>query len=155
MTDDEMRAYLRDFGVKHVDDKALDVAEAWAAMIAALGFETLKADVARAMSKGYIEPDFYSIKEFHADLQMARGAPDGLAVFADAGLGPFESTLEALADWSWGDETDIGEDPDLEEDDAPAAEPVFPVVNPFRDVGRNDPCPCGSGKKFKKCCLAA
>ncbi|GAF75123.1 unnamed protein product, partial [marine sediment metagenome] len=19
-------------------------------------------------------------------------------------------------------------------------------------VGRNDPCPCGSGKKFKKCC---
>jgi hypothetical protein len=21
-------------------------------------------------------------------------------------------------------------------------------------VGRNDPCPCGSGKKFKKCCLA-
>ncbi|XBO30381.1 SEC-C metal-binding domain-containing protein [Paraburkholderia fungorum] len=22
-------------------------------------------------------------------------------------------------------------------------------------VGRNDPCPCGSGKKFKKCCGAA
>jgi hypothetical protein len=21
-------------------------------------------------------------------------------------------------------------------------------------IGRNDPCPCGSGKKFKKCCLA-
>ncbi|EBS5636356.1 YecA family protein, partial [Salmonella enterica subsp. enterica serovar Oranienburg] len=20
-------------------------------------------------------------------------------------------------------------------------------------VGRNDPCPCGSGKKFKQCCL--
>ncbi len=25
--------------------------------------------------------------------------------------------------------------------------------NPYRNVGRNDPCPCGSGKKFKKCCL--
>ncbi len=23
----------------------------------------------------------------------------------------------------------------------------------YSDVGRNDPCPCGSGKKFKKCCL--
>jgi len=27
---------------------------------------------------------------------------------------------------------------------------------PFRrsdpKVGRNDPCPCGSGRKFKKCC---
>jgi len=21
-------------------------------------------------------------------------------------------------------------------------------------TGRNDPCPCGSGKKYKKCCLA-
>ncbi|MDP6668218.1 MAG: SEC-C metal-binding domain-containing protein [Dehalococcoidia bacterium] len=22
-----------------------------------------------------------------------------------------------------------------------------------RKVGRNAPCPCGSGKKYKKCCL--
>ena len=27
-----------------------------------------------------------------------------------------------------------------------------PAHNPMRDVGRNDPCPCGSGKKYKKCC---
>ncbi len=27
------------------------------------------------------------------------------------------------------------------------------VQNDSRRVGRNDPCPCGSGKKFKKCCL--
>jgi uncharacterized protein YecA (UPF0149 family) len=31
----------------------------------------------------------------------------------------------------------------------------FPVFNANRDIGRNDPCPCGSGKKFKKCCLKA
>ena len=24
----------------------------------------------------------------------------------------------------------------------------------YTDVGRNDPCPCGSGAKFKKCCMA-
>jgi hypothetical protein len=23
----------------------------------------------------------------------------------------------------------------------------------YSDVDRNDPCPCGSGKKFKKCCM--
>jgi len=23
----------------------------------------------------------------------------------------------------------------------------------YTDVGRNDPCPCGSGLKFKKCCM--
>ncbi|MFO7871567.1 MAG: anaerobic sulfatase maturase [Kiritimatiellia bacterium] len=32
-----------------------------------------------------------------------------------------------------------------------------PRINPadYPDVGRNDPCPCGSGKKFKKCCGSA
>ena len=33
------------------------------------------------------------------------------------------------------------------------AEKPKPVVNANR-VGRNDACPCGSGKKFKKCCGA-
>lgn len=27
-----------------------------------------------------------------------------------------------------------------------------PYVNPYAGIGRNDPCPCGSGKKYKKCC---
>jgi len=27
-----------------------------------------------------------------------------------------------------------------------------PVVKKEKKVGRNDPCPCGSGKKYKKCC---
>ena len=25
--------------------------------------------------------------------------------------------------------------------------------NPAASIGRNDPCPCGSGKKYKHCCL--
>lgn len=33
-------------------------------------------------------------------------------------------------------------------------EPKKPVVKSTK-VGRNDPCPCGSGKKYKKCCGAA
>ena len=32
--------------------------------------------------------------------------------------------------------------------------PAFSTDMPdYHNVGRNDPCPCGSGKKFKKCCL--
>ncbi len=27
-----------------------------------------------------------------------------------------------------------------------------PFVRPEPKIGRNDPCPCGSGKKYKKCC---
>ncbi|MBQ9694362.1 MAG: YchJ family protein [Kiritimatiellae bacterium] len=27
-----------------------------------------------------------------------------------------------------------------------------PIVRDTPKIGRNDPCPCGSGKKYKKCC---
>ncbi len=33
----------------------------------------------------------------------------------------------------------------------PAAEPIAPFVREAPKVGRNDPCPCGSGKKYKQC----
>jgi preprotein translocase subunit SecA len=38
---------------------------------------------------------------------------------------------------------------------ATEAAAVQPVVREGPKVGRNEPCPCGSGKKFKKCCGAA
>ena len=51
---------------------------------------------------------------------------------------------------------------------APLAHPIWPLIlifltslltylvfktEKYEDVGRNDPCPCGSGKKYKKCCM--
>ncbi len=35
------------------------------------------------------------------------------------------------------------------------AAPGVTMVRQGPNVGRNDPCPCGSGKKHKKCCLGA
>ena len=29
---------------------------------------------------------------------------------------------------------------------------VGTIIKYDRRVGRNEPCPCGSGKKYKKCC---
>ena len=37
------------------------------------------------------------------------------------------------------------------EDEEPLPPPVEPI-HADKNVGRNDPCPCGSGKKYKKCC---
>jgi preprotein translocase subunit SecA len=34
---------------------------------------------------------------------------------------------------------------------AKAATVVKDKADPYADAGRNDPCPCGSGKKYKKC----
>ena len=52
---------------------------------------------------------------------------------------------------------------ELPEEAQPAAQPMFfshggdgaapePKQRQQKKTGRNDPCPCGSGKKFKKCC---
>jgi hypothetical protein len=39
---------------------------------------------------------------------------------------------------------------------SPASQPARPLPAPRtasgEKVGRNDPCPCGSGKKYKRCC---
>ena len=39
-----------------------------------------------------------------------------------------------------------------------SADSIMPLMGPklvagARKVGRNSPCPCGSGKKYKQCCL--
>jgi len=41
---------------------------------------------------------------------------------------------------------------DDDEDDDPYYIPQQPFVRESRKIGRNEPCPCGSGKKYKKCC---
>ena len=40
--------------------------------------------------------------------------------------------------------------PTSEPESAPL--PISPIRHETKRIGRNDPCPCGSGKKFKKCC---
>jgi hypothetical protein len=37
--------------------------------------------------------------------------------------------------------------------DDSADEYALPYMRETPKTGRNDPCPCGSGKKYKKCCL--
>jgi hypothetical protein len=53
----------------------------------------------------------------------------------------FEDEMEEDADWRpWDDGADESE--------------LLPIRTEPK-IGRNDPCPCGSGKKYKKCCMNA
>jgi HEAT repeat protein len=65
----------------------------------------------------------------------------------------------------WDDE-DVGDDasdidlgwdaprfPGLGQDDDERDERSGRIIHTGPRIGRNDPCPCGSGKKYKKCCL--
>ncbi len=65
----------------------------------------------------------------------------------------FGDTVEELSRWyGFSDEARADRERYLQEIETELAEHE-PYRNPFRGVGRNDPCPCGSGKKFERCCL--
>jgi uncharacterized protein len=61
----------------------------------------------------------------------------------------------AVYDYFW--EARQGDwEPDEEDGAAEDGGPLYELQTPYRretpKVGRNDPCPCGSGKKYKRCC---
>ena len=49
--------------------------------------------------------------------------------------------------------TDIADQQQSAIDASQADRKIEPIRNRQERVGRNDPCPCGSGKKFKNCCM--
>jgi uncharacterized protein YecA (UPF0149 family) len=51
-----------------------------------------------------------------------------------------------------GEDTEPGED-ELEYEPTFMDEVELPCARSTPKTGRNEPCPCGSGKKHKKCCL--
>jgi len=68
-----------------------------------------------------------------------------------------EQVLARMREWFVDDESDGS---DLEDDDVFARDDELayvplelPHVRDAPKIGRNDACPCGSGEKYKKCCL--
>lgn len=65
-----------------------------------------------------------------------------------------ERTTERKSLFSFLEDSD-DEESDYDLDDSefiPQSSPSAPIIKPEK-IGRNEPCPCGSGKKYKKCCL--
>jgi hypothetical protein len=121
---------------------------AWLEAIALLGWRDLAPLVDQAWDEGRIPEDMMDRANFESDLAEAERAPGDIERFRTANLGYIEDVLESL---QWTDRGNEG----LPDEDGfdPAYDIQQPYRNPLRDIGRNDPCPCGSGKKYKKCCL--
>jgi hypothetical protein len=94
------------------------------------------------------EKDFSEFDRPFADPQYLE---DELDEFDDAGAVPNDfgsgDPLAGLASYS--EVAKLRAEPSEFDDDLYPQ----PIVRLDPKVGRNDPCPCGSGKKFKKCCL--
>jgi Protein of unknown function (DUF1186)/SEC-C motif len=120
----------------------------WMVAAGLLGLTSLDTQVRAAFADQLIDPTMCGVDAWEALVAAAHAAPDDPARFDNEGVGYIDDIYESLSWVTWNDAEN-----DEEEDDA--APPMQPVRNPLRNVGRNDPCPCGSGKKYKKCCLPA
>jgi uncharacterized protein YecA (UPF0149 family) len=111
--------------------------------------------VRRAERHEKFDSILYERSEFEEMLTEAEQAPHDKSRFVKMGIGYIDDVLAELSP-SPEEELDLDKIGWGVNDDEPFEEPVAqPVINPMRHVGRNDPCPCGSGKKAKRCCLAA
>ena len=120
------------------DDAQAAVEEApvwsgWEETVAHLGFRDLAPRVAAARADGRITDEISDADWFKEALRKAETKPNDRDRLGPYQYGYLDDPIETL-DWTV---EGAGE----------------PQRNPLKDVGRNDPCPCGSGKKFKKCCL--
>lgn len=115
----------------------------WEAAIALLGYEDLVPRAEAAHADARLLGDMAGPEWCREQAAQAAAAPEDRARFERDALGEIGHPVDEFDYFLSG--------PD--EETEPAGDE--PVRNPLRDVGRNDPCPCGSGRKFKKCCLAA
>lgn len=129
---------------------------AWAECIAALGLVQIEPSVRAVFDKGLITPDHSRIEDFTQRLQgtVDAGRPEWLTNSSSNTL--ITDTIAELEPW-------YCFTPEYLAKKASGRLNVLSSLmpragDPFNSVftgktGRNDACPCGSGKKFKKCCL--
>lgn len=100
----------------------------------------------KIISEGRADEDAFSLEELDAERKLFKPESwrEELLELQD---GPIEDAAAEIEPW-------FSEDGDDDEyDDDGNWIPSEPVEQLKSDkVGRNDPCPCGSGKKHKKCC---
>jgi uncharacterized protein len=129
----------------------------WVLAIALLGLEALSGVVRQAFGRGLIEPMVMGYDDFRRDLERTLADPERMAGFQYYQIGPLEDAIGELSGWyAFSDAAKQDEErwaTSPEDVRLPFADAPQSFVDPFKGVGRNDPCPCGSGKKFKKCCL--
>jgi hypothetical protein len=134
----------------------------WQSAIALLGLVELKPLVEQAFARGFISLGWLGFEDFEQDLQQGIDDPAALLRQSDGEYDLFGDTIDELSTWDCFRPEDTRLRPEdtrrREREDVRRNVVLWragTAVNRYKNVGRNDPCPCGSGRKFKKCCLSA
>jgi hypothetical protein len=152
----EHRATIEDFFRSFLarnPNAPTDVLTGWMDAIADLGLEDMTEDVRALFEQGLIPPDYCDFGHFLEDLQAtldADGAPANRRyrnlLISDA--------IDELSEWHCYTDAFLAAQKTRKVSNEVRVAPwTEAFMSPTPKIGRNDPCPCGSGKKFKKCCL--
>jgi hypothetical protein len=157
---DATEGFLRRFEQENAtppEDMAWD---GWMAAAAILGFTQLTPRVQAAFADGRIPRWMSREDDYRRLLEKALERPNDVGRFTEELLGYIEDAVEILQSFT-PDEEPRTKAVAASDSKVGAAPPHWsatgmsaPTHNLFKGVGRNDRCPCGSGKKFKKCCGA-
>ena len=129
--------------------------QGWQGAIAMLGLSEYSSLVKKAFDRGFIGRWIMGFEHFREALECARASPDAPRFPDGEEFTLFGDTIAELSTWHGFSQESLDE----KNRRARASAAMLrmgtqqTVRNPFKGVGRNDPCPCGSGKKFKKCCV--
>ena len=146
--------FLRDAFMELQPQRQNYVWVGWQSAIAMLGMSDLKTLVKKAFDRGFIDGHVLGFDHFEEDLRRGIDHPGEPRVPDDRDGTLFGDTVEELSGWYCFSEQ-YREDQERWRRQAEAdLARSQRLENPFKGIGRNDRCPCGSGKKFKKCCLA-
>lgn len=152
-------SYFENFPAADFDKPELLWAS-WVSVVAALGLAHLEPQVKLAFEQKSISPLEMDFDFFQEELRLAVEGGEGLWYYDSRATTLIESAIDELSSlYSSSDKFIEDLFPSKALDDLGSN---YFGDNFFGDtferetpkVGRNDPCPCGSGKKFKKCCLS-
>lgn len=148
----EMRPYLLHLLAEMQPQAEHFIWIGWLLAVAHLGYSDLAGSAEGLIKRGFVSEREWRIADFRKDLKRTLDDPERMAGFDYDRIGPLTDAASELGAWASFSGEDQAER-ELSGLELPGLDMEQPFINPLRGVGRNDPCPCGSGKKYKKCCL--
>jgi hypothetical protein len=144
--------FIRTFRTRH-PKASPDVLMGWTETVSDLGLEDLTEEVRELFDKGVIPTDYCDFSHFLEDLQATRDA-QGASGNSRYETGLITDSIAELSKWHCYTDAFFEQQKTRKVSNDLRVAPWTEILKtPAPPAGRNDPCPCGSGKKFKKCCL--
>ena len=148
----EIKAFVRKFCTSN-RRKSPDVLMGWMEAVIDLGLEDMRETVRALFDRDLIPPEFCTYSDFDEALQQALATGERCEWWS-RGRGLITDAITELSHWHCYSEKFFEEQRRYKLRHVLQA-PRSTGSGMYRaaKIGRNDPCPCGSGKKYKKCCL--